>query len=206
MSLDTLMKRAVGGDRVAVGRLLMLFDGRLRRRMARKITPNLQAVLSAEDVLQETYIEAYRHVGTFQPRGPDSFYRWLAAIAEHKLLDAGKALRAAKRPPRRRARPIAPDRSSSLLGLVELADGKGRTPSGIASRKEAVQAVQVALAALPPACREALWLRHIEGEPVKDVAAAMGRTERAVHQLCYRGLQLLRKELGSRSRYLGESQ
>lgn len=199
---DRLVEQAAGGDRLAMGRLLMLYDAPLRRRIASRITADLQGALSAEDVLQETYIEAYRHMGTFTPRGQKAFYGWLAAVADHKLIDAVKALRAAKRPPRHRAQRVPTDLSTSLVALAELADGKVDTPSGVVSRKEAVQAVQTALAALPEACRKAVWLRHIKGKPVRDIAAAMGRTERAVHQLCYRGLALLRQEMGSRSRFL----
>jgi RNA polymerase sigma-70 factor (subfamily 1) len=205
-SIDRLLAQAQQGDRVAMGRLLMLYDQRLRRRLAQRISVNLRRVLSVEDVLQETYGDAYRHVRRFESRGPQAFYNWLAAIAERKLIDAVKAIRASKRSPRPGARRIAADRSTSFLGLARLVDEKGKTPSKAIARQEAVRAVRVALASLPEPCRRAVWLRHIEGKQVSEIAAVLGRTERAVHQLCYRGLQRLREQMGSRSKYLSDSE
>ncbi|MBN2446265.1 MAG: sigma-70 family RNA polymerase sigma factor [Phycisphaerae bacterium] len=199
VGVEELTQRAVAGDRVALGRLLMLYDQRLRRRVGLRFNANLRQSVSVEDVLQETYTAAYTHVRKFEPRGEGTFYRWLAAIADRKLLDAAKAQRAAKRSPRAGGRRIATDRSTSLLGLARLLDSKGKSPSGVVSQREAVQAMQVALAALPEPCRQAVWMRHIDGKAACEVAAAMGRTERAVHQLCYRALKLLREQMGNPS-------
>jgi len=198
-SFDKLLDNARRGDRVAMGRLLMLHDRRLRQRISRKIGADLQGVLSADDVLQEAYTEAHRHIGRFNSQGPQAFYNWLARIADHRFLDAVKALRAAKRSPRRSARRVAVDRSSSFLGLAQLIDEKNRTPSKVIAGQEAVQAMQVALASLPEPCRRAVWMRHIEGKSVKEIAAVMGRSVRAVHQLCYRGMLRLREQMVSQS-------
>jgi len=206
VSVGELAERAVEGDRIALGRLLVLYDPRLRRRIGRKIGADAGARgLSVEDVLQETYTAGYRHIQRFESRGPEAFYKWLAAIGDHKFLDAVKALRAAKRRPRSGARRIAVDRSTSFLGLAQLLDGRRKTPSGVIARREAVQALQVALASLPSPCRQAVWMRHIDGKSPREIAATLGRTERAVHQLCYRGLAQLRERLGSRSKFLSGS-
>lgn len=204
-SVDRLVGRARRGDRVATGRLLMLYDLRLRRRIGRKISAELQGLLSPEDVLQETYSAAYRHIPRLKPREGQAFYNWLAAIADRKLLDAVKTHHAAKRSPRPNARRIAVDRLSSFLGLARLIDRRNKTPSKVVARREAVRAMQVAMASLPELCRQAVWMRHIEGKPVREIAAFLGRTERAVHQLCYRGLMQLRKQMGSRSEFLNDS-
>lgn len=202
---DELLERAAHGDSLALGRLLLLHNARLHRHIERRIPANLTSTIAADDVIQEAYTDAYRHVDGLENRGAKAFYNWLATIADRKLIDMIRAAHAAKRPPPAKARRLAADRSSSFAALAQLADEKGRTPSGVASRKEAVQAVQVALAALPEAPRQALWLRYIQGKTVAETAVALGRTQRAVQQLCYRGLRLLREEMGSRSRYLGKS-
>jgi len=205
VTFHDLIEQARQGDRVALGRLLIAHDARLRGHISRRISHDLQGLLSVEDVLQETYIEAHRHIGGFEPHGPQAIYRWLAAIADHKLIDAARAAHAAKRPPPHRALTSPVDRSTSFLALAELVDDKGKTPSRVVAGQEAVRSVQVALAALPEACRQAVWMRHIEGQSVSEIATALGRTEHAVHQLCYRGLALLREQMGSRSRYLSDS-
>ena len=197
--------QAQKGDRTAMGRLLMLHDARLRRHIGRRLTADVRAALSEDDVLQETYIEAYRHIRDFRPQGEDAFYRWLATIADRKLIDAVRRLRAAKRPPAEKAVGVPADRSASFDRLAHLLDAKGKTPSGIAARAESIRAMRVAMAALPEPCRQVVWMRHIEGRSVQEVAAAVGRNEHAVHQLAYRGLQMLRERMGSRSRFLSRS-
>ena len=77
--------------------------------------------------------------------------------------------------------------------------------SKLVARREAVREMQVALASLPADCRRAVWLRHIEGRPAREVAGLLGRTEHAVHQLCYRGLLRLREAMGTRSKFLSDS-
>lgn len=62
--------------------------------------------------------------------------------------------------------------------------------------------MQVALAGLKDDYREALWMRYIEGRPVREIAQAMRRTERAVQMLCNRGLRALREKMGRTSKYL----
>lgn len=193
------------GDRVALGRLLLLHDQRLRRRVERRIPADLRSLLSIDDVLQETYIEAHRHIGRLEPRGAQAFHNWLAAIADRKLIDTVKALRAVKRTPPGGGRRLAVDRSTSFLGLAQLIDSRNKTPSGIVARREAVRALQVALASLPGPCRQVVWMRHIENRTPQEIAAAIGRTERAVHQLCYRGLRRLREKMGNRSKFLSDS-
>lgn len=72
--------------------------------------------------------------------------------------------------------------------------------SRVLGAKEVVHAIQVALVSQPEVCRQAVWMRHIEGRAVGEIAAALGRTERAVHQLCYRGLAMLEEAMGPTSR------
>ncbi|HUW82702.1 MAG TPA: sigma-70 family RNA polymerase sigma factor [Phycisphaerae bacterium] len=204
-AVEKLLKQAQAGDRVALGRLLVAYDQRLRRYLSQRISANFRATVSVDDLLQDTYTEAYSHIDRFDYRGANSFYHWLAKIADHKLLDAVKSQRAAKRMPAGGVRRIGEDRSESLLGLVRLIDSKGKTPSKVVARREAVREMQVALASLPEDCRRAVWLRHIEGRPAREVAGLLGRTEHAVHQLCYRGLLRLREAMGTRGKFLSDS-
>ncbi|MCH8806978.1 MAG: hypothetical protein IH986_12925 [Planctomycetes bacterium] len=92
-----------------------------------------------------------------------------------------------------------------MIGLLDLLAGPGRTPSRCVARVEALRAVQSALDRLPEHYRQAILLVRIEGRPVAEVAAEMGRTERAVHGLTRRGLELLRDRLGDSSAYLSSS-
>ena len=57
--------------------------------------------------------------------------------------------------------------------------------------------VEAPLAELPEHYRRAIWLIHIEGCSVRSAAESMGRTDRAIHGLCRRGLGLLQEKLGT---------
>ena len=200
-----LLDAAVSGNRLAVGRLLMRHDARLRQKVGRWIPPELSAMLTVEDVLQETYAEAYRHIGTFKPAGSESFYAWLAKIAERQFLNARRWLLAAKRGLNKQAKgPVR--QSTSFVELVRVLSGTGSTPSSVAARQENERILQVALAGLKDDYREALWMRYIEGRPVREIAQAMRRTERAVQMLCNRGLRALREKMGRTSKYLNIKQ
>ena len=202
-SEEALVARAVAGETFALERLLLTYHDRLARRLGRKLPDALKGRVGVEDVLQMAYVQAFRDIRTFQPRGANAFYRWLATVAKRRLLDAVKAHRAAKRGPEGPAAGAAVNGGgSSVVEWAALAAGREPTPSQAAARGEATRAMQVALAGLKPAYREALRLRYLEGNSVAEVAARMRRTPGAVLMLCNRGLKKLREALGRASLYL----
>ena len=197
------LAQAVAGDRAALERLLLSHYSRLAAHVARKFPAALRGVLGEEDVLQETFVEAFRRIGSFEQQGPEAFYGWLAMIASHRLADAVKAERALKRGGGQVAGEANLDVSGrSVIALLEQLAVQDYTPSRSVARHESVWAVQVALAGLKEEYREALRLRYIEGLSLGEVAARMGRTERAVDNLCDRGRKRLRAALGRASQYL----
>jgi RNA polymerase sigma-70 factor (ECF subfamily) len=199
---EDLVHQAVAGHEAALERLLLTHYDRLAAEISRKLPDEFRGVIAADDVLQEAFVVAFREIGSFVPQGPGAFHAWLAAIAQHRLLDLVKGQRAAKRGGGRVAltgHAASPD--ESLVGLLEVLNVQEQTPSRSVARREAVSAVQVGLAGLKDDYREALRLRYIEGLPVAEVAARLGRTEHAVHMLCHRGLQQLHAALGRSSQY-----
>jgi len=200
-----LMKEAVDGDTVAVTVLLTHGHQGLRAFLVHRIPRGVHGVVDVDDIIQEAHIEVYQHVRSFAPRGPGSFHRWVAAIALRRLRNVVRAHQALKRggPEGIVARPAG--REDSLHALLELIAGPVETPSRTAARSEAVDALEVAIAALPRHYREAVRLVYLEGRPVADVAGIMGRTPRAVHNLCHKAKEKLRRSLGSSSRFLSRS-
>jgi len=196
-----LIESAVLGDRDALVKLLSRHDERLHRTVSSWITRNLQSVLSAEDVLQDAFADVYRTIGSFRPAGDGSFYAWLRKIAKNRFLKAKRGLEARIRDGAKLGRPPAGG-ATSFVDLIGVIKGPESTPSRKIARVENQRAVQVALAGLKPHYRQALWLRYIEGLPVREIATKMDRTDHAVHMLCNRGLDALRVELGSVSKFL----
>ncbi len=198
-----LVEQAVAGDTVAMKLLLTQSREDLCRLVGKRIPADLRSILDVEDVVQESHIEVFRRIASFKVRGPQSFHRWLIAIALTRLRNGIKRHRALKRGGGRAVMAAWPKRiEDSTLALLDTLAGPGQTPSKSVARQEAINAVQASLAGLPEDYRAALWLVHIEGRSVKSTAAEMGRTERAVHGLCRRGLDLLRQRLHGTTTFL----
>lgn len=201
-----LSSRAAAGDELALTLLLKNTRGMVVEWIARKLPADLRTVIDADDVVQESHVEAYRHVSTFEPRGPDAFDRWIRTIALRKLRDQIKRHRAAKRGGGIARTPAGRAIDDSMIALLDTLAGPGRTPSRSVARVEAIEAVQGALNDIDEHYRQAIWMVHIEGRPVAEAAKALGRTERAVHGLTRRGLDQLRERLGGRSNFLSASE
>jgi len=88
---DDLIAQAISGDQSALERLLLGYYDRLARRIVSKIPSFLRDTVTEEDILQETFIEIFQRIETFEPKGERAFYRWLVTIADHRLLDMIKA-------------------------------------------------------------------------------------------------------------------
>ena len=195
-----LIARAIAGERAALEELLLDNYDRLANRISKKISAGMQAAVSSEDVLQETFLEAANRIQSFEPRGADAFYRWLATIAEHRVVDLARAQQAAKRGGEFRRADA--DWTGSMVDLLSVLAVNERTPSRSVAGREAAAAIGAALEQINADYREALRLRYIEGLSVAATAERMGRSERAVHMLCHRGLAQLRDVLGPDSKYL----
>ncbi len=127
------------------------------------------SVALAEDLTQETFLAAVAELK--KGRGVDAPLPWIFGIARHKLLDH---YRREKRAARHTGEVLEP-----VLLPVETDDR-----------------VLSALAAVPPAQRIALLLRHADGLSVPEVAAALGRSVEAVESLLARGRSGFRRAYG----------
>lgn len=203
-TLTELVEQFREGRPLALDRLLLRVHRRLAARVERRLPADVRTVCAPEDILQDTYGDAFRSAGQFSVRdGQDpgeAFFRWLAAIADHRVVDAVRSLRAAKRGGGRingRAAPVGPPAlaSSSLAPIIELLAIDSHTPSRDARAHEVEDALRLAIRDLYPVYREALELHYLMGLSSAEVAARLGRTEAAVHKLCGRALGALRERL-----------
>ena len=201
-SLDPI-QRAVHGDVVALTLLLTRSRRETCTYIARHISSDLRGQLDADDIVQEAHAEVFRHICGFEPRGADSFDRWVKTIALRKLRDAIKMRRADKRGGvNMQIHGVSPGLGESVAMLLDLMTGSEQTPSRCVAGFEAIAAVRVAMDLLPDDQREAVKLIYIEGISVHDAAARMDRTDRAVHNLCYKAKLKLRELLETQSRFL----
>ncbi len=187
------LQAAQDGDADALGRVLESQAGPLRAALTGRIPAALQSMLSIDDVLQQTFTDAFLGIERFRPTGPRGLENWLRTIAEHNLRDAIRLLRAD-----RRGGGTAPvrDLDDSTSALFERITGSGTTPSRHLARSEAVAAVRTALAELPAMHRDVLERIDLRGESVAEVAASLGRSPGSVHMLRARAQRWLADLLG----------
>src|ERR1700682_537311 len=75
-----LVAKAREGDTTAFNDLVTHYEWKIFR-LAKHITQNDE---DAEDVLQETFLKAYEHLGDFQEKS--KFYTWIVRIAVNESL------------------------------------------------------------------------------------------------------------------------
>ncbi len=184
-STFTLLEKAGRGDREA---LSLAFE-RCRRRLvvlARyKMNAQTRQFAEAEDAVQETMLRAFRDLDRFSYRTPGSFFRWLAAILDHVIVDRARYLGR-----ERRAGEEAPFRSESNPMGPDPVDS--RTPSRLLAQREAVERLLEQLDALPEEYRHAIVLAKIEGLSTAEMAERMGKPRDAVALLLYRAVRRFR--------------
>lgn len=191
---QTTLNSAIAGDQASVGRLLLELRPRLISYIQHHLPRELTRVIEANDVLQDTQIEAFRRIQTFVDSGVDSFYGWLVTIARRQMLQYLRARRTLKR-----GYGIKSELSGEFIDELAI---NVQTPSRSAARHELAFALETCLQRLPDDYAKAIRLRHFERLPFSEVATKMLRSERAAQMLCNRGMKLLREQLMSMSRFV----
>ena len=97
--LESWVKRARSGEQRAFAELYLRFETQLGRRVAKSLATELGHHLDAEDILQETFLSAFRALDRHEFRCEAAFLAWLARIAERKVRDALRFHRREKRTP-----------------------------------------------------------------------------------------------------------
>ena len=188
-------------DKATLQEYLLKDAPRLGRYIASKIPRDLGDLTSPDDIMQEVWITAFRGLSSFRADRPDALARWITTIANRRLIDAFRATRALKRRGRILDVKIADHRRSSMIELFDCVSLYTHTPSSEISQKETVGAVQLALASLPEDRRRAIWMRHLDGYSVAEIARKMQKTVPAVHSLLFRARKELAEHLGRASRF-----
>ena len=146
---------------------------------------------TAKDLVQETFLNAYRGLPKF--RGDAQISTWLYTIAA----------RACSR--MRRKRKGEPERELSLEDFIPTSEGEfrlqvpleGQTPEEALQNKELRQALDEAINKLPKKYKIVLVLRDMEGLSAKEVATIVGLNERAVKSRLHRARLFVRQELSA---------
>jgi RNA polymerase sigma-70 factor (ECF subfamily) len=128
----------------------------------------------AEDLTAETFMAAVAAVRQGRVLGSEVTVAWLVGVARHKLADHWRRTA-------REQRGLA-----TVAVLAEDADDPWEEHLD-------AQVARAALARLPGPQRAALTLRYLDGLPVAEVAACLGRSEHATETLLVRARAALRR-------------
>jgi RNA polymerase sigma-70 factor (ECF subfamily) len=171
--------QARAGDADAF-RVLVERHSRSLFRLAYRMTGNEQ---DAEDVVQESFLRAYRQLRGFDERS--TFSTWLYRIAVNCSLDLVR--RRKRRSERRVAGAEGPD-------AAEVAAGDP-TPDRLALSGEVRKRVAAAIQELSDTERAAFVLRHYEGLCIDEIGRVLGVQPNAAKHSVFRAVQKLRRAL-----------
>ena len=180
---QVLVERAQAGDKKAFGLLVEKYHRKLGRLLSRMIRDQTEV----EDVVQETFIKAYRALHNF--RGDSAFYTWLYRIgintAKNYLVSLG--------------------RKPQVLNDVEIEDAENfeggtnmrtmETPETALATKQIAQTVNDTVETLPEDLRTAITLRELEGMSYEEIAAIMQCPIGTVRSRIFRARETIAEKL-----------
>jgi RNA polymerase sigma-70 factor (ECF subfamily) len=172
MTDEALVARAVGGDVDAYAALVERYYGSCARIARRMLRNNADA----EDVVQDTFLRAFRAIDRFDARRV--FRVWLFTILVNQCRTAATSRR-------RRDRRFTDDEHAFHSAADERAIGVAHETS----------AVTAAVDTLEPLMREAFMLKYVEGLEYAEMAAITGAGVSALKMRVKRACDTLRPML-----------
>jgi len=160
--------------------------GRHQRRAVRIALHYLRDTADADEAVQDAFIKAYLHIGTFREELP--FEVWFTRILINGCLDRLKARR-------RRERWLAPPMIDAM-GVErdpgEYLPDRGPNPEQQLLTEERRQQLLTALGKLPERQRMVFMLSHFEGRTSREVSTLTGLNESTVRVHLFRAVRRLR--------------
>lgn len=148
--------------------------------------------MAAEDVVQDTFLGAFRALDQFE--GRSTLGTWLYRIAYNNALMHRRA-----QPP---LQSLSEHESDHAGPSAAKEPGGHESPDVVVARKEASALLEQAIESLPPSLRTVFQLREIEERSTAETAEIMSLSEAAVKVRLHRARGLLRGKLSS---YFGEA-
>jgi len=175
------VRLAQAGDKRAFEALVVKYQRRIARHVARYV----RRAADVEDVVQDTFIRAYRGLASF--RGDSAFYSWLYRIATNVALSA-----LARNPAPVLLGDDAPDERTDAFepGVSDSED-----PERSMMARQLADAVQRAVSRLQPDLAEPLMLYEVEGKSYSEIAAMIGIPIGTVRTRIFRAREFIAKRL-----------
>ncbi|NHQ91581.1 RNA polymerase sigma factor RpoE [Janthinobacterium lividum] len=178
-----LVERVQAGDKRAFDVLVSKYQRRLMRLVSRLVHDPAEA----EDVVQETFIKAYRALRHF--RGDAAFYTWLYRIgintAKNYLVTQGRRASTSS--------DTDAEQAESFDDGNKLRDNN--TPESVLASKQIAATVNAAMDVLPIELRTAIVLREIEGLSYEEISEIMACPIGTVRSRIFRAREVIAEKL-----------
>jgi RNA polymerase sigma-70 factor (ECF subfamily) len=183
---EELVARSIDGDTDSFNQLVLRWERPIYALAYRVIGREEEA----RDVVQETFLRAFRGIKNF--RGQAKFSSWVYRIALNLCRDWIR---------RERRAPI--QATPEGIDLVELAAEQGPVESieTLVARHDLSKIVEQAMALLPDEQRTAIILKEYHGMTFQEIADLQGCPLSTVKTRLYQGLTVLRRHLQAQGRF-----
>jgi RNA polymerase sigma-70 factor (ECF subfamily) len=179
---QVLVERAQRGELAAFDLLVAKY----RRRLFRLVSRFVHDRAEAEDVVQESFIRAYRALRHF--RGEAAFYTWLYRIAvntaKSQLSAQGRRAHLGGGRAGARAEPDEPEHQPDFA-----------TPEAVFASKQIATTVNAAVDGLPLELRTAIVLRELEGMTYEEISEVMSCPIGTVRSRIFRAREAIAEKL-----------
>jgi RNA polymerase sigma-70 factor (ECF subfamily) len=184
MEANDRATQVLAGDQDSF-RVLVEKHSRAIFRLAFRMTGNEH---DAEDIVQDTFLRAYRALHKFEARA--SFGTWLHRVAINCTLDH---LRRVRRREEELCLEVIPreEESEPLASLPSASP----TPERLLLSVELKKKIEGAMAKLSDRERAAFVMRHFEGCSIEQIGRALGLRESAAKNAVFRAVEKLREAL-----------
>ena len=180
---QALVERAQRGDQKAFGMLVEKYQRKLARLLSRMVRDQAEV----EDVVQESFIKAYRALPNF--RGDSAFYTWLYRIgintAKNYLVSLGRRPQVSY--------DVEIEDAENFEDAEELRTAE--TPETELMTKEIAKTVNETMMALPDELRTAITLRELEGLSYEEIATLMNCPIGTVRSRIFRARETIAAKL-----------
>ncbi|OCG09129.1 RNA polymerase sigma factor RpoE [Gilliamella sp. wkB178] len=178
---QVLVDRVLRGDKNAFNLLVVRYQNKLAHLVSRYVQAS-----EVPDVVQETFIKAYRSLSLF--KGESIFYTWLYRIAvntaKNYLISQGR------RPP---SSDIDASEAESYEGADSLRDFDN--PESLVLSKEVEKVVFETIEALPDELKTAITLREIDGLSYEEIAEIMDTPVGTVRSRIFRARDVIDEKI-----------
>jgi RNA polymerase sigma-70 factor (ECF subfamily) len=138
---------------------------------------------ASEDIAAEVFLEALKGIKNYRPQGKP-IIAWLYAIARNLVADYYKSRE------KKKTEPLTEVHEETLDGATTAALISGDPAAGVA-----LLDVRAALGRVKDSHRDVIALHYYSGLTLPEVAAVLGKKERAVYSLHERAIDALAREM-----------